>query len=91
VNRILLTKFKKIIVYYIFIKLTSIVKDSPTLLSHDEIAVFIHELGHIFHHLLNDSKWAVFKSSDVQSDFVETPALMVYIINSKLYMFLLLN
>eukprot|EP00833_Pecoramyces_ruminatium_P006810 jgi/Orpsp1_1/1180842/evm.model.c7180000074839.1 len=52
-------------------------QDIPTLLSHDDICVLIHELGHIFHQIIAKTKWVNFKSSNVEGDFLEAPALLM--------------
>lgn len=40
---------------------------------HEVIALF-HEFGHILHHIFGKTKYSIFSGTNVESDFVETPA-----------------
>lgn len=52
-------------------------KDSPGLMSHQEVTTFFHEFGHVLHHLLGTSRYATFGGTEVARDFVEAPSQML--------------
>lgn len=49
-------------------------KEKPSLLKHDEVVTFFHELGHGIHDLLGFTKYARFHGTQVPRDFVEAPS-----------------
>ncbi|KAJ1961588.1 metalloendopeptidase [Dipsacomyces acuminosporus] len=49
----------------------------PALLTHDDVRVLLHELGHVFHHICIVSKWAVFRIGFMELDFLEAPSQML--------------
>jgi Zn-dependent oligopeptidase len=49
-------------------------KLKPTLLSHGEVVSFFHEFGHVIHQLLGQTKYSLLSGTNVEDDFVETPA-----------------
>ncbi|GMG38531.1 unnamed protein product [Ambrosiozyma monospora] len=49
-------------------------KDKPSLLKHDEVVTFFHELGHGIHDLLGKTKYSRFSGTSVSWDFVEMPS-----------------
>ncbi|KAG7855781.1 hypothetical protein KL939_004245 [Ogataea angusta] len=56
----------------------------PSLLKHDEVVTFFHELGHGIHDLLGETKYARFHGTSVSWDFVEMPSqLLEYFCWSK--------
>ncbi|KAJ7794145.1 hypothetical protein B0H14DRAFT_2923888 [Mycena olivaceomarginata] len=45
--------------------------DKPALMRHDDVVTFFHEMGHVFHGLLSQTKFAKFHGTKVARDFVE--------------------
>lgn len=53
-------------------------KDKPSLLKHDEVTTFFHELGHGIHDLVGQTEYAEFHGpSGCSWDFVEAPSQML--------------
>ncbi|KAJ2352660.1 metalloendopeptidase, partial [Coemansia sp. RSA 2618] len=47
---------------------------APALLTHDDVITFLHEMGHLLHHICIRTKWAHFGLDSVQHDFIECPS-----------------
>lgn len=52
-------------------------KTKPSLLKHNEVTTFFHELGHGVHFLLSKTKHSRFHGTHVPRDFVECPSQML--------------
>lgn len=52
-------------------------KSKPSLLKHNEVTTFFHELGHGVHSLLSKTKTGRFHGTSVPRDFVECPSQML--------------
>lgn len=52
-------------------------KDTPSLLSHDEVETFFHEFGHIMHDVLTKARYESQAGFHVAWDFVEMPSQML--------------
>ncbi|KAJ2569957.1 metalloendopeptidase [Coemansia sp. RSA 1813] len=50
---------------------------TPTLLDHDDLETFMHEMGHVFHELCSLTKWSRFHGTRVEHDFSEAPSQML--------------
>ena len=48
--------------------------DRPALMHHDDVVMFFHEMGHIFHGLLSRTQLSHFHGTSVARDFVEVPS-----------------
>ena len=51
--------------------------DKPSLLSHSEVEILFHELGHDLHCILTRAKYSRFAGTHVPVDFVEAPSQML--------------
>lgn len=49
-------------------------KEKPSLLKHNEVVTFFHELGHGIHDLMGQTKYSRFHGTSVSWDFVEMPS-----------------
>lgn len=52
-------------------------KEKPSLLKHNEVTTFFHELGHGIHDLMGKTKYSMFHGTSVSWDFVEAPSQML--------------
>ncbi|ORX48464.1 zincin [Piromyces finnis] len=51
--------------------------NEPALLTHYDITVVFHELGHIFHEIISETKYTRFNGYNVEQDFLEVPSQML--------------
>lgn len=52
-------------------------KEKPSLLKHNEVVTFFHELGHGIHDLMGQTKYSRFHGTSVSWDFVEMPSQLL--------------
>lgn len=53
-------------------------QDHPGLLSHADVVNFLHEFGHLMHHVLaGQGRWAALGAFDTEEDFLEAPSQML--------------
>lgn len=52
--------------------------EQPSLLERSDVITFLHEFGHVMHHLLaSESPWVMFDGISTEWDFVETPSQLL--------------
>jgi metallopeptidase MepB len=51
--------------------------DKPSLLTHDEVQLFFHELGHGIHDLVAKTKYSLFHGTATVDDFCEAPSQLL--------------
>eukprot|EP01128_Nolandella_sp_AFSM9_P007200 TRINITY_DN3885_c0_g1_i1.p1 TRINITY_DN3885_c0_g1~~TRINITY_DN3885_c0_g1_i1.p1 ORF type:complete len:676 (+),score=176.61 TRINITY_DN3885_c0_g1_i1:74-2029(+) len=56
---------------------TKPVGDKASLLKHQEVVTFAHELGHVLHEVCSTANFQLFAGTNVERDFVETPSQML--------------
>ncbi|KAJ1943262.1 metalloendopeptidase [Linderina macrospora] len=62
------------------ILITNVSKGSdtqPSLMSHNDLRVVLHELGHVFHVICLRSSYAMFSLMSIEFDFIEAPSQML--------------
>lgn len=50
---------------------------NPSLLSHNEVETFLHEFGHVMHHVLTTARYSSHSGTSTTRDFVEAPSQML--------------
>ena len=50
------------------------------LLNFQDVISIFHEMGHVMHHIFGQSKYIVFSGTNVETDFIETPAQVLDLI-----------
>ncbi|KAI0670782.1 Metalloprotease [Trametes maxima] len=51
--------------------------DKPALMHHADVVTFFHEMGHLFHELLSQTRFSRFHGTTVAGDFMEAPSQML--------------
>jgi len=52
-------------------------ENEPSLLSHSEVTVIFHELGHVFHEINSETRYVRYNGYNVEQDFLEAPSQML--------------
>ena len=50
------------------------------LLNFQDVISIFHEMGHVMHHIFGQSKYIIFSGTNVETDFIETPAQVLDLI-----------
>lgn len=53
---------------------SSFEKQNPSLLHFHEVISLFHEMGHVMHHIFGKTRYIIFSGTNVELDFIETPA-----------------
>ncbi|MDD4871051.1 MAG: Zn-dependent oligopeptidase [Kiritimatiellae bacterium] len=52
--------------------------DDTALMEHDQVLTFLHEFGHMLHHLFSgNQRWIIFSGISTELDFLEAPSQML--------------